>query len=585
MSLLLLCLLWFQEPVTVQNSVSELPKAWKKVPISKLIQQKQLTITTNDSNIGPSPTPWFDGEEKTLQRSENINPLRITLTFTEEVKLHSIRLLPSHADTHDWMLKLEDAGKSFKISGAASEKWSRIDLPATTKSKKFSIELKRTVGDNYVHLNELEVYADVPEAWLTRPKANWPKPLPAPTSGSKAVGPWNDPADTTVWPNQSSNANSDVWLAQNHDNIKRMNPRLLLINFSNQHNKAHLDLQTRQLITALAESSKYHGYKNANAAPFLNYQVFKFIDLRDGTTGDSAKAPVKRNSNGKARPGINFDYGQLFSQEFANHYGVVDPRDSKRFLRLDELVDAGYVHEVWFFVSGDVKGEARALESVEEKPRYNDKFEKIEDRFVQAGNGGDNDQPWTGRSVRLGCVNSSRGIGCFLESLGHSMEGTASSGAIPYFTKYFTEYAGFDLNTRYNVPFKSFYDVGYDGKNIRYPDSKTAIITHKGKEYKLENYTAIGGNAHFPPNARNHYDLDNIQPVQSIIETWRIPGDKTKMPPKAWTNSSFRNYRDIAPDCMGAWLIYWRQNMPGLGNLQKDDEGKPMKNWMPFLFY
>ena len=44
-------------------------------------------------------------------------------------------------------------------------------------------------------------------------------------------------------------------------------------------------------------------------------------------------------------------------------------------------------------------------------------------------------------------------------------------------------------------------------------------------------------------------------------------------------------YREMAPDCMGAWLIYWRQNMPGLDNKQKDDEGKPMKNWWPFLFY
>jgi hypothetical protein len=37
--------------------------------------------------------------------------------------------------------------------------------------------------------------------------------------------------------------------------------------------------------------------------------------------------------------------------------------------------------------------------------------------------------------------------------------------------------------------------------------------------------------------------------------------------------------------CMGAWLVYWRQNMPGYDNKQKDDDGKAMKNWWPFLFY
>ena len=47
---------------------------------------------------------------------------------------------------------------------------------------------------------------------------------------------------------------------------------------------------------------------------------------------------------------------------------------------------------------------------------------------------------------------------------------------------------------------------------------------------------------------------------------------------------------------LGAWtawlalpvasaLIYWRQNFPGLDNRQKDELGKPMKNWWPFLFY
>ena len=72
----------------------------------------------------------------------------------------------------------------------------------------------------------------------------------------------------------------------------------------------------------------------------------------------------------------------------------------------------------------------------------------------------------------------------------------------------------------------------------------------------------------------------------STIEDWRIgsgPGGKDVAKP--FTNQAFREYRDLAPDCMGAWLVYWRQNMPGLDNKQKDDAGKPMKNWWPFLFY
>ena len=44
-------------------------------------------------------------------------------------------------------------------------------------------------------------------------------------------------------------------------------------------------------------------------------------------------------------------------------------------------------------------------------------------------------------------------------------------------------------------------------------------------------------------------------------------------------------YRDLAPDCMGRWVVYWRQNMPGFANLAYDDTGAAMKNWWPFLFY
>jgi hypothetical protein len=167
-----------------------------------------------------------------------------------------------------------------------------------------------------------------------------------------------------------------------------------------------------------------------------------------------------------------------------------------------------------------------ALEVVEEKPKYNDNFEKIGKEWVQAGNGGDDQQPWTGRSVRIGCVNASRGIGCFLESLAHGFEYTAKSGAIPYFTKYFKEYADFNLDKRYKLPFRDLYGVNYGGQQISYPNEKTAVFNHGGKEIRVENYIPVGGSAHFPPNARGHYDLDNDTPVLCTMADWRIGSGK-----------------------------------------------------------
>lgn len=414
----------------------------------------------------------------------------------------------------------------------------------------------------------------------------WPKTIKLPKGWKKTPGPWSDPKDETVWPNSTSRANSDEWLVEHHDQITEMRPRLLLVSFANEHSREHLEKIARWLIAALAESTRYHGYRDKQAKPFLKHEIFKFVDLRDNDRiiGDSRKMPHNASPNGS----IFLKYRQLFTQEFGDYYKVPDPRNPKRFLRLDELVDGGYIHEVWILGSGNaqVKPQIGAFEVVEEKPKYDAEFRKHGKEWVQAGNGGDSEQPWIGRSCRIGFVNASRGIGCFLESLAHGMEGTSNSGAIPYFTKYFREYADSNLNERYNVPFNSLYAVDFRNSPIRYPDPTTMVVMHSGKEYRIDNYIANGGSAHFPPNARAHYDLLNDRPVMSTIEDWRIgsgPGGKDLA--KEFTLNAFRDYRDMAPDCMGPWLIYWRQNMPGYRNKQKADNGEPMKNWWPFLFY
>ena len=225
----------------------------------------------------------------------------------------------------------------------------------------------------------------------------------APVAGAKpeakketqsGPGPWNDPDDETVWPNAKSHANSDEWIVRNHDRIRKMQPRVLLVNFSNEHDREHLDKLAADLIRALAESSRYHGYDDAAAPAFLDYQVFKFVDLRDPDrkVGDSRLVPLKIPA---ATEGFNFRYAALFSQDFAARVGVTDPKNPRRFLDLKALLDKGYIHEVWFFTSGNEKQGPHigAFEVVEQKPVYDARFRKVPGRWVQAGNGGDDDQP------------------------------------------------------------------------------------------------------------------------------------------------------------------------------------------------
>jgi hypothetical protein len=173
-----------------------------------------------------------------------------------------------------------------------------------------------------------------------------------------------------------------------------------------------------------------------------------------------------------------------------------------------------------------------------------------------------------------------------MESLSHGLEHTATSGAIPYFKHYFNGYADFNLGRRYRVPFNTLYGLENGGHPIHYLSKDSAAVSYRGKAFSISGYVPPGGSAHFPPNARGHYDLQNDQAVLSTIEDWRIgtgPGGADLAKP--FTRGDFGKYGQLAPDCMGPWLIYWRQNMPGLKNRQKDDSGKPMKNWLPFLFY
>ena len=77
---------------------------------------------------------------------------------------------------------------------------------------------------------------------------DWPSKIKRPRSLRNAPGPWSDPKDETVWPNRTSRSNSDAWLVKNHGSIRRMQPRVLLINFSNEHDNVHLSTLTAKLI-------------------------------------------------------------------------------------------------------------------------------------------------------------------------------------------------------------------------------------------------------------------------------------------------------------------------------------------------
>jgi hypothetical protein len=365
---------------------------------------------------------------------------------------------------------------------------------------------------------------------------------------------------TLVWPNAESAANSDPWLIANHDRIRLMQPRVLAINFVHGLTEPEARQKLQALCAALRESSRWQGYRDPAAPAFLDYQLVDIVDLSDPPgTRDHNSARFPRTANG-----IGFDYGALY--ELPLHDG----------LRLEELTERGLINEVWLLA--DHTDHSAPWETVEVKRTYDEHFRPLS--FApHAGNSGEHSAPWIGRSLRTLFVNFSRGVGCAMESLGHSLERMATCGALPYYERYFREFAGLDLDRRYGLPFESLYLKGQHP--VDYPTPTTLRYQAGWRRRRVEEYVAEGGNVHFMPNGRFDYDLDNTAPVLSTIETWRQP----KSEARPWTPAVLEPYRELAPDCMGRWVVYWRQNMPGLDNTALDDDGRPMKNWWPFLFY
>lgn len=390
-----------------------------------------------------------------------------------------------------------------------------------------------------------------------------------------------------VWPNKESSANSDEWIRLHHNRISQMRPRVLVLNFINGTGNAEAQRKAEALIAAIRESSRYHGYRDPKAPPFLDYQIFKVVSITDPNPlpeaerqdGNSSLYPRVPNW----QPGmVNFQYNALFSEQFTRHYAVKDAQDTARLIPLDEMINKGMVNEVWFLALQGNFGAPHPF--VEIKQGYDENSRKIKGKWVQAGVGEAKEIIPFGRSLRILYMNGERGAGCMLETLGLGLEAMASSNAVPYFSQYFTEFAGFDFKKRYKTPFEGIHKRGEI--EVEFPDTNTLLYHVKGEAFAVKNYVAPPGSVRFCPNSRREFEMNNNKGVLSSIENYRLKnGNGGADKGELFTPAKFTRYQAIAGDCVGPWMVYWRQSMPGFQNKCTDDMNRPMRNWWPFLFY
>ncbi|HLL04677.1 MAG TPA: discoidin domain-containing protein [Myxococcaceae bacterium] len=401
----------------------------------------------------------------------------------------------------------------------------------------------------------------------------------------------------TTWPNAASKANSDAWLAVNHARLQTLRPKVLALNFVNPSTPTQASTLISQITNAFAQSSKVQGFRNSTAPAQLQYQLAKsIIDLRDGINGRPPAPSGYAYENStlfprrpESEPGYwRFDYATLFEQDFARHYGYVDPANSSRYLTLCELVERGTIHELWIIGSGDVP-DVNAAEVLESKPRYTRTGNRIPNAVERcAGNGCfDEDVPFCGRSLRIGFVNYNRGPGCYVHSQGHGLEWTSNSKALPALTEWFTPLARFDLDTRHGLPFQHWYGMSCNSSPcLSFPTDTSAQVQHQGTTYDVSPYDGACGNVHFPPNGQDHYDYGNAAYVRSSCTGFgRRQGTGGVDATELVNKDTWARYLSVAPDCGGEYLVWWFQNMPGFNSGQTHADGRPMPSLWPFFFY
>ena len=141
-------------PGTLMTSTESTPQGAKKLSILDLEALQKVTIESVAA--GKDASRLFDGDDATVVRTENINPLKITLTFVEPIKLKAARMLSSYSD-YNWSMTPE-GGERMIIESSADGVISVLVLPNAVTTKKVTFEVLRRTRDNFCHVNEIELF-------------------------------------------------------------------------------------------------------------------------------------------------------------------------------------------------------------------------------------------------------------------------------------------------------------------------------------------------------------------------------------------------------------------------------------------
>ena len=96
------------------------------------------------------------GEWESLVRTPEINPLDTTITFTAPTKIKALRVRSTYSD---FAIAIQvDGGERVVLDPIPEGDRATIVFPAPVTAKKILVQTLRKSRDNFVHVNEIELY-------------------------------------------------------------------------------------------------------------------------------------------------------------------------------------------------------------------------------------------------------------------------------------------------------------------------------------------------------------------------------------------------------------------------------------------
>lgn len=147
------------------------------IPVRDMELAGQATVTASTWDIGHKDN-LFDQNWTNIYRTASVNPAVITVEFVTSHSVAAARGLFTHATRHEWTLEAADSlsdlntqsGSYVSVFGPTEVtgdgvQWAEWNQsPVTRRIFRFTVE--RTVGDDYVHIHELELQSPEPEVQI-----------------------------------------------------------------------------------------------------------------------------------------------------------------------------------------------------------------------------------------------------------------------------------------------------------------------------------------------------------------------------------------------------------------------------------